>query len=252
VGSFGWLVSFCRGHSAESSTRRRAAAGWLGASVLTILLTSPLLTATVLPPELRWTVPVTLATATTPRPSAVTKKWPPSLCAVASLPSISTSSLPVGSTSDSTLPRTRARTARLSTCFSSRRLDSWIRTLTPSTDISASPWSVRSASLAPRRSPTFAGVTCPESPRSTSTGPRQPTRAGGRGGGGGGEPSPPRGGGRDAPRELRGGDSLPPPAQRGKSLGGDRQAAGGSGGGRGDPRRYENQFRLVRAGDGQE
>src|SRR6267143_1081978 len=112
---------------------------------------------------------LTRAEPTPSKPVAVRKKWPPALCAVASLFSISTSSLPIWSTWDSMLPRTRARRPCFVTCFSSRRLPSRRRMRTPSTATSASPASVRSASRTESRSPTFASETEPSAARNTWT-----------------------------------------------------------------------------------
>ena len=60
--------------------RFSAATGTLGwGFALVTRVISPLATSTDLPPPETFTLPVTEATATTPRPSALTKKWPPSL-----------------------------------------------------------------------------------------------------------------------------------------------------------------------------
>src|SRR5216684_4268481 len=169
TGTVSLLVARSWGQRTASSTRRSAGEASSGPPLAT-RLTVPGFTSTRLPWAVRFTDPVTAATATTPRPSAVTKKWPPWLYARASLPSTSTSTLPLpGSTSDSTEPRTCARSQRKFASFRRRAEASCTRILTPSTPTSASPSCVRSASLGARRSPTCASDQLPSGPRCSST-----------------------------------------------------------------------------------
>src|SRR4051812_8072525 len=141
---------------------------------LSTRVTSPACTCTVFPAAATSTEPLVAAT-TAALPSAVTRKCPPELSATAevSLTWRETRPLP-GSTSDSTLPRTRARSRPLLAVVTWISLRSCSLTSTPSTESSASPSAgVRRPSLSPMRWPEEAGLQGP-APRCSSTAPRLP------------------------------------------------------------------------------